>query len=423
MNKKPVVSSLVLGVSFLTAFSFSSSALANVELQFWDMIWGPPEYIDTGKALVQQFNQEHPGITVSYRSIPWNNWYQTFVTAIGSGTAPDVSTGAGYQAVQLYGQGAILPIDDLIEQWRSNGKLDDFLPKTIETLKYDGHYVALPWGIDIRVWYYRKDLFSQANIQPPVNWPDFLTAAKALTKPDKDQYGVVAAGDTGGTHYLYTLILNNGGGLFDKDRMPVVTDSRNMEAFRFFSELVKNQTVYPASAGYSMDDAVSAFAQGKAALLLWNPGLSARLPNLAEKAGPLAPIASPDGKHGTVFWVNNVMVYQQSKHPAEAKQFLAWWSEHEIALWTKGHVSQLPVRKSFASQSYFQDNPETKFILENYVPIGLTTATHAPSIFPALNEVEGEGVMQTLVQSLLQGREVDSSVHSAADRIKSIMND
>jgi multiple sugar transport system substrate-binding protein len=65
-----------------------------------------------------------------------------------------------YQAVQLYDQGAILPIDDVISQWKASGKLDDFLPNTVETLKYDNHYVALPWAIDIRVWYYRKDLFA-----------------------------------------------------------------------------------------------------------------------------------------------------------------------------------------------------------------------------------------------------------------------
>jgi multiple sugar transport system substrate-binding protein len=150
----------------------------HVDLQFWDMIWGGPEYIDAGKALVAQFNQEHPDITVNYRSVPWTNWYQTFVTAIGSGTAPDVSTGAGYQAVQLYDQGAILPIDDVISQWKASGKLDDFLPNMIDTLKYDNHYVALPWAIDIRVWYYRKDLFEQAKLQPPTNWQEFRRRRK-----------------------------------------------------------------------------------------------------------------------------------------------------------------------------------------------------------------------------------------------------
>jgi hypothetical protein len=122
----------------------------HVDLQFWDMIWGGPEYIDAGKALVAQFNQEHPDITVNYRSVPWTNWYQTFLTAIGSGTAPDLSSGAGYQAVQLYDQNAILPIDDLISAWKAKGKLDDFLPNTVDILKYDNHYVALPWAIDIR---------------------------------------------------------------------------------------------------------------------------------------------------------------------------------------------------------------------------------------------------------------------------------
>ena len=147
------LTSIVLTSITMLVSSASGQAKGAVELQFWDMNWAGPEYIDAGKALVEKFNQEHPDIKVTYRTIPWKGWYTTFVTAIASGTAPDISTGAGYQAVQLYEQGAILPIDDVISEWKANGKLDDFLPNTIETLKYDDHYVALPWAIDIRVWY------------------------------------------------------------------------------------------------------------------------------------------------------------------------------------------------------------------------------------------------------------------------------
>jgi multiple sugar transport system substrate-binding protein len=240
-------------VTSVTAFlsSFAGHAKDHVDLQFWDMIWGGPEYIDAGKALVSQFNQEHPDTTVAYRSIPWSNWYQTFLTAIGSGTAPDLSTGAGYQAVQLYDQDAILPIDDVISQLKADGQLDDFLPKTIDTLKYKDHYVALPWAIDIRVWYYRKDLLEQAHVQPPTSWQEFKTAAQALTNPKADQYGLVACGDTLGSHWLFTLMLNNGGGLFTKDGKPDLGSERNIEALRFLSDLVKNKFVYPASAGTS----------------------------------------------------------------------------------------------------------------------------------------------------------------------------
>ena len=401
----------------------AGQAKDHIDLQFWDMIWGGPEYIDAGKALVAQFNQEHPDITVNYRSVPWTNWYQTFVTAIGSGTAPDVSTGAGYQAVQLYDQGAILPIDDVISQWKASGKLDDFLPNMIDTLKYDNHYVALPWAIDIRVWYYRKDLFEQAKLQPPTNWQEFKAAAQALTNSKADQYGMVTAGDTLGEHLLLALMFNNGGGLFTADRKLDLISDRNMEALKFVGELVQAQSVYPASAGYSGEDAVSAFSQGKGALFLNVPGLSGRLPKIADKIGLVQPLVGPHGDKGTIFWVNNIMVYKQGKHPAETKIFLEWWSENQKDLWTKGHVTQLPTRKSFAADPYFQDNAETKFILDNYLPVAKTTATHATGIFPKLNEVEGEGALQSLSQSLLQGKDVDSSVKTAADRVKSILED
>jgi multiple sugar transport system substrate-binding protein len=417
------LTSIVLTSITMLVSSATSQAKDAVDLQFWDMNWAGPEYIDTGKALVEKFNQEHPDIKVTYRTIPWKGWYTTFVTAIASGTAPDISTGAGYQAVQLYEQGAILPIDDVISEWKANGKLDDFLPNTIETLKYDDHYVALPWAIDIRVWYYRKDLFEQANIQPPTSWEEIKAAAKTLTKPDKDQYGMVTAGDTLGAHLLLALILNNGGGLFTKDRALDVGSERNLEAMRYLGDLAQSRYIYPASAGYSGDDAISAFSQGKGVLFLNNPGISARLPKLADKIGILKPPTGPHGDQGTIFWVNNIMLYKQSKHQAEAKIFLKWWSENQKELWTKGLLTQLPTRKSFAADPFFQGNAETKFILDTYVPIAKTTATHATGIFPKLNDVEGEGVLQTLAQTLLQGKDVDASVKTAAERLKSIMED
>jgi multiple sugar transport system substrate-binding protein len=234
---------------------------------------------------------------------------------------------------------------------------------------------------------------------------------------------MVTAGDTLGEHLLLALMINNGGGLFTKERTLDLGSDRNLEALGFLADLVKNQDVYPASAGYSGEDAVSAFSQGKGALFLSNPGLSNRLPKIADKFGLVQPLVGPHGDKGTIFWVNNIMLYKQGKHPAETKFFLEWWSEHEKDLWTKGHNTQLPVRKSFAADPYFQGDPETKFILDNYVPVAKTTATLATEIFPKLNDVEGEGALQSLSQSLLQGKDVNSSVKTAADRLKSVLED
>ena len=49
----------VLGMAGAGALALASRpAFADpVKLQFWDMIWGPPAYIDAAKSLVDQFNK------------------------------------------------------------------------------------------------------------------------------------------------------------------------------------------------------------------------------------------------------------------------------------------------------------------------------------------------------------------------------
>ena len=397
------------------------SAQDAASLEFWDMVWGPPEYIDTNEALVSRFNEANPDIQVAYRSTPWANWYQTFTTAIGAGTAPDVSTGAAYQAVQFYDQGAVAAVDDVVAALDSSGALADFLPSTIERLRYDDHYVAVPWAIDIRILYYRKDLFEAAGVEPPATWEDFAAAAAEVTRGDQ-QYGYVLAGaENGGVHNILAFTLNNGGGLFTAERGGNLMDERNVEALQFLSDLVASGAVHPASAGYTGDDSLKAFSQGDAAMILSNPGLETRFPDIADQIGILEPLTSPSGEQGTVSWVNNVMLYEQSENKDQAMEFLLWRLDNLLPLWTEGHVTQIPVRQSIADDPYLADNPNMTFIIENWVPVGKGTGALAEGIFPVLNEVEGEGVLQTLAQDLLQGMDVQEAMQKADERLKSIV--
>jgi multiple sugar transport system substrate-binding protein len=412
---------LVAGMALAAFSSVQACADEAVKIHFWDMIWGPPQYVDAAKGLVDEFNKTHPSIQVEYRSVPWNNWYQTFITAIGSGTAPDLSTGAGYQAVQLYDQGAIRPLDDLIGDLKKDGAIDDFQSGTVDTLRYDGHYVALPWGIDIRVWYYRKDLLQAAGQKVPGTWAEFEQVAKATTGNGK--YGLVASGDTGGSHYIYSAMLNNGGALFAPDRKLTLISNRNVEAVQAYADMVKQGSVSPASTGYTQDDARAAFDRGEAAFLLDTPGVIDGAGPAKSNIGVLPPLTGPHGDKGTIFWVNNIMVYQQSKHPAEVETFLKWWSQNEKPLWTKGNAGQLPVRKSIAADPYFADNAALSQIIKEYVPIGKTTATAAKGIFPALNDLEGEGTFQAFAQQLWQGKPLKDIFATADARLKSVIKD
>ena len=123
-------------------FSMSAVQAQDIQIDFWDQIWGPPAYPIAAQKLVDEYNAANPNVKVVYRSVPWSGWYETYVTAIASGSAPDISTGAGFQAVQFYDFGEIVPVDDLATEIGP----DAFAPGAIDAVTYDGHVVALPWA-------------------------------------------------------------------------------------------------------------------------------------------------------------------------------------------------------------------------------------------------------------------------------------
>ena len=62
-----------------------------VTITHWEMVNGPADtYEPAAKAIVDKFNETNDkNITVELQMTPWDNFYQTFLTAITSGAAPD----------------------------------------------------------------------------------------------------------------------------------------------------------------------------------------------------------------------------------------------------------------------------------------------------------------------------------------------
>jgi multiple sugar transport system substrate-binding protein len=420
-TSRPVSRRSVLAAASLAAAGSAHPVRAqSVTLNFWDMIWGPPKYIDVARSLVAQFNREHSNIQVSYRSVPWANWYQTYVTAISAGTAPDLSTGAGFQAIQLFDQGAIRPLDDLVGELRQAGELGDFMPGLVDTLRYNDHYVALPWAVDVRVWFYRKDHYAERGVEVPRNWSELREVAKKLT--GNERYGIVGAGDSRGGHYIFSSMLNNDGGLFTVDRkLALTSDPRNREALEALSAIARDGSIHPASPGYNNQDSNKSFLQGQSSMILATPGLMDAAPDQADKVGVVPPMTGPGGKTGTVYFINNLMVYQQTKQPEATKTFLRWWSKNQKPLWTQGACAQVPARASIAEDVYFRDNALRRYIIENYLPIGRTMATHATGVFPKLNTVDGEGTLHVLAQQIFQKRDVGQAMAEAERRLTDVL--
>jgi multiple sugar transport system substrate-binding protein len=409
-----------LGAAALGVFTIGSSRAAGpVEIDFWDQIWGPQSYVETAGKLVEKFNASQSDVKVTYRSVPWTNWYQTYLTAVTSKTAPCISTGAGFQAAQLYDFDGILPIDDFVAEAKKSGDVKDFLPGTVDSLQYKGHYIAWPWAVDTRVWFYRKDLFKKDGVKVPTDWDELMVAAKKLTH-DK-QYAFVTSGSGNlGNHMMLSLMLNNNGNFFSKDGQLDIDNPRNVEALKYLSDLVKAGTFHPATAGYNDDQARSVFSRGDAAIWLEGVGSAAQYPDLKDKLAVLPPLKSPNGTKSTIRWVNNIMLYTNCKEPAAAKAFLKWYTKNELPLWTEGNAGVSPARKSFAANPFFQNDKFQKDALRYYGGIGRSMAYKVSGIFPLLNQMDGDVALRNLTTEIFQGKDVTASLATAKANLEEL---
>jgi multiple sugar transport system substrate-binding protein len=401
---------LFMLTALVMVLTMTGSALAAVELSFWDMAWGGPNtYVPVAERLVAQFNEEHPDIHVTYQPVQWQNYYQTFLTAVTGGAAPDVSTGAFPQAVQYAAMDEILDLDPILEKWKAenNPVLDDFLPDILEMERYEGVLAGIPWNADPRQIWYNKDAFDQAGIETmPTTWDEFLEVCKQIK--EKTEYIPFnwSAAQQMSTHLSIMLMAQNGTGWSNKDGTGAFEDLEPVvEMLAFIGELYKNEYVAPGIAGYKTADADILFYSEKVAMFFSSPlNQIDQYPGLEDKVFAMPPLAGPRGSSMTYVWPNYVMAFKQTKYPEEARIFLEWWVLNCQPLYFEGGLNSMPARLSTLDNAFYADRKIAQEI-KNVVLTNSTTPVYpAPFLYLAFNQIEGEEMPGNAIQEVLTGK-------------------
>ncbi len=151
----------------------------------------PGELLTAYQRLADEFHAAHPEITVELKPVSGS---ASLRSALSAGADAVLSWGWAINDV-----GDLRPLDPFIEA-DSPDFLDDYLPKVLDSVRYQGQIMALPVDLDVLVLYYNQDLFDQAGVPyppPDWTWSDFVAIAQALTQPLPDggkQYGFYPAG-------------------------------------------------------------------------------------------------------------------------------------------------------------------------------------------------------------------------------------
>jgi multiple sugar transport system substrate-binding protein len=191
------------------------------------------------------------GITATYDPAPNQGYFEKLKTELAGGNAPDIFWIGGVELADFVATGQILDLKPLMDK-DTSFDINAFYPNVIEQLTRDGKIYGLPRDISTMVVYFNEDLFKAAGLKTPKelaaegnwNWDTMLDAAKKLTDPSKQQYGL-GFGNWWGPGWGY-FINAAGGSPFTADRKGCALNTPEAIAGATFANNLYTEKLLPA---------------------------------------------------------------------------------------------------------------------------------------------------------------------------------
>jgi multiple sugar transport system substrate-binding protein len=272
------------------------------------------------------------GGSVTIDAVPYENLHDKQALALSGAGGYDIL----YVHPSWFGEfakaGYLAPIGSYLSNPSMNPpgvSAASYLPSVLSQGAYNGTQYCLPDFVSTILVAYRTDIFAQNNLQPPKTTADILADAKALNGKN-GMAGIALPGKATGavSDVMASLLTAQGNWWYDASGKTSLDTTAATNAISFYAQAAK----YAPSGvlNYAVDDASTAGAQGKAAMVIsTTPSMSALEDSTKSttvgKWG-YAPIEVTAGKPAgeLIYW--DWCISAKSSNKAAAYSFLQWYT-------------------------------------------------------------------------------------------------
>jgi multiple sugar transport system substrate-binding protein len=291
------------------------------------------------KTLADAFMKENPGVTVNVTPVDWGQAVAKLQTAIAGHQTPDVSQMGTDMMGQFASTGAL-------EAVPANFQASTFFDSAWNTNIVDGTVYGVPWYVETRVLYYRKDVAEKAGItSPPATWDDLKKDAQLLQQKGGAKWGI-SLGTKNWQEYL-PFVWSNGGQVMDDQGAFQLNSPQAVEALTFYDSFFK-EGLSPKAVPEGFD-ITPAFVSGTHPMFFsgpWHLGLIKDAGGAGfESKWDIAPM--PKKQSATSFvGGSNLVVYKDSKNKDAAWKFVQYLTDPKTQVAWYQDVTDLPAVKS-----------------------------------------------------------------------------
>jgi multiple sugar transport system substrate-binding protein len=345
-NQKPEVLGLIAvsGFWFLVSgfLACSQARDKRTVVEFW----GLGREGEVVAEMIPEFERRNPGIRVVMQQMPWIAAHEKLLTAHVGDATPDVAQMGNTWIPEFVTVGALAEL-----QWPAADQRDYF-PGIWATNVVDRKLYGIPWYVDTRVLFYRKDVLAAVGYpRGPRTWSEWIDCMERLQRGKKSRYGILMP--TNEYEHIEVLAMTSGSPFLKANgtrgafREPPFRD-----AFAFYISLFQRGFA-PKVSNLQVANLYQQFAQGEFVMHItgpWNVGeFRRRLPANVQDKWATAPLPARDASSPTGISMAggaSLVIFRGSPRKAEARKFIEFLSEPAQQIRFYELCGDLPPRRS-----------------------------------------------------------------------------
>lgn len=323
-------------------------------------LWAIGREGDIAAQLVDAFVARNPHIAVEVQKMPVTAAHEKLLTAYAGDTLPDVCTLGNTWVPEFQALNALQPLDELIAG-SSTVDARDYFSGIFESNRVDGVIYGVPWYVDTRLLYYRRDILQQVGFgAPPRSWDEWATMMAAIKRqvgpqrysallPLNEYEPLVVLGLQTPTEFL------RDGGRYGNFSNP---DFRR--ALKFYNDMFLKGWA-PRASNTQISNVWDEFGNGYFSFYIsgpWNIAeFKKRLPAKLKDAWMTAPMPGPDGPGMSSAGGASLVIFKASQRTADAWKLIEYLSEPATQQRLYQLIGNMPPRRATWQTSDLVQSP------------------------------------------------------------------
>lgn len=339
--RRPLVAALLL----LAGLAGCSRAPQGETVRFWAM--GREAEVVT--ELVADFEKENPGIHVDVQNIPMTAAHEKLLTAFAADGLPDVCQLGNTWLPEFAMLDALEPLQPFVDRSKVIDPADYF-PGVWDTNIVNGTLYGVPWYVDTRLLFYRKDLLAEAGIQQaPRTWAEFEQAMAAVKRHVGPQRYAIMMPLNEFEQQLSFALQQDDPLLRDHDNYGNFRSPGFRKALAFYANMYEQGWAQKVSET-QISNVWYEFFNGSFAFYLsgpWNVReFRLRQPPGMEGKWGTMPLPGPDGPGAGIAGGASLVIMRQSQHKDAAWKLIEFLSRPQQQARFHAIIGDLPPRRS-----------------------------------------------------------------------------